>query len=114
MSDEDIVLVYMTAGSKDEAERIGNTLVRERLAACVNVLDGMTSLYWWEDAVQHAQETVLIAKTRSGVLERLKERVSALHSYECPCIVAWPITGGHAPFLDWIRAQTSKDLHSEP
>ncbi len=105
----DVVLVYMTVENRAEAERIGRVLVEERLAACVNILDGMTSLYWWEDNVQHAQETVVLAKTQVGQLEALKERVLALHSYECPCIVAWPVTGGHEPFLDWIRAQTNPD-----
>ncbi len=105
----DVVLVYMTAENRAEAERIGRVLVEERWAACVNVLDGMTSMYWWEDKVQHAQETVLIAKTQANLLDGLKERVLTLHSYECPCIVAWPVTGGHESFLDWIRERTNPD-----
>jgi periplasmic divalent cation tolerance protein len=99
--------VYMTAGSGEEARRIGRTLVEERLAACVNVLDGMNAFYWWEGAVQDAQETVLIAKTRAELLPRLTERVRALHSYRCPCVVALPIDGGNADFLQWIADETS-------
>ena len=103
---DDTMFVYMTAGTREEAERIGSALVEARLAACVNLLDGMTSVYWWDGAVRKDQETVLIAKTRGDRFEALKEKVRSLHSYECPCIVAWPIHQGHAPFLQWIRDQT--------
>ncbi len=103
---EKVLLVYMTAGGRKEAEAIGEALVMERLAACVNVFDGMTSLYWWEGRVQKDQETVLIAKTREGLFPALKEKVLSLHSYECPCVVAWPVPDGHPPFLDWIAEQT--------
>jgi len=98
--------VYMTAGSREEARRIGRTLVEERLAACVNILDGMSSMYWWEGAVQEEQETVLIAKTRTELLERLTDRVRALHSYACPCVVALPIEGGNAAYLQWLGEET--------
>jgi len=98
--------VYMTTGSLEEARRIGRTLVEERLAACVNILDGMHSLYWWEGAVQDEPETVLIAKTRADLLERLTERVRALHSDTCPCVVALPIEGGNPAFLQWIGEET--------
>ncbi len=100
-------LVYMTAGSKDEARRIGGALVMERLAACVNILDGMTSIYSWDGAVQEDQEVVLIAKTRAEKLDALTGRVQQLHSYDCPCVVAWPIGDGNPAFLDWIVAETS-------
>ena len=97
-----IQFVYMTAGSADEARRIGETLVQERLAACVNILDGMQSLYVWEGALQQDRETVLIAKTAASRLPALVERVKALHSYDCPCIVAFDIDGGHPEFLRWL------------
>lgn len=98
--------VYMTAPDADEARRIGRVLVEERLAACVNVLDGMNSLYWWEGAVQDDREAVLIAKTRSSLLDALTERVKALHPYTCPCVVALPIVGGNPAYLDWLGAET--------
>ena len=98
--------VYMTTASPDEAQRIGRTLVEERLAACVNIVPGMRSLYWWQGAVQDGQETVLIAKTRAELLESLTARVKALHSYTCPCVVALPIEGGNADFLRWIADET--------
>ncbi len=95
-------LVYMTAGSQDEARRIGETLVNEKLAACVNILDGMQSIYVWEGALQNDRETVMIAKTTAARMPALVKRVKALHSYDCPCIVACDIDGGHPAFLRWI------------
>ena len=103
--------VYMTAGSVDEARAIGQALVRERLAACVNIVDGMRSLYWWDDAVQEDTEAVLIAKTTRARLDSLVERAKALHSYDCPCIVALPMIGGHQAFLSWIATETSGEPH---
>jgi periplasmic divalent cation tolerance protein len=99
-------LVYITAASAEEAERIGRTLVEERLAACANVLGGITSFYWWEGKVQRDGETALIAKTRGELVARLVERVKALHSYTCPCAVALPIAAGNPAFLDWIGRET--------
>jgi periplasmic divalent cation tolerance protein len=98
--------IYITASSRDEAENIGHHLVKEKLAACVNILPGMQSIYRWEGRIETADETVLIAKTRSELFERLEKRTKELHSYECPCIVAWPITAGHRPYLDWIEKET--------
>lgn len=102
-----VCLVYITAGSADEANRIGAALVEERLAACVNVHSPITSIYRWQGSTQHDTEFVLIAKTQHSLVDRLTERVVALHSYECPCVVAVPVAGGHQPFLEWIDAETS-------
>ena len=96
-------LVYMTAGSRDEARTIGRVLVESRLAACVNILDNMTSLYSWEGRVQEDREVVLIAKTTADRFSALKEKVTAVHSYDCPWILGFQAADGHAPFLDWIR-----------
>lgn len=100
------ILVYMTAGSFQEAENIGKALVQAKLAACINILDRMHSLFWWQDTVQKEQETVLLAKTRSDLLEPLTATVRDLHSYDCPCVVALPIVGGNPEFIDWIQAET--------
>lgn len=99
-------LLYMTAGSAAEARRIGAALVDEHLAACVNIIDGMTSIYRWEGAVRNDSETVLIAKTRRDLVDDVVTRVKALHSYTCPCVVALPIVAGNPAFLDWIGAET--------
>ena len=94
--------VYMTAGSTEEAQRIGETLVEKRLAACVNIIDGMQSIYRWEGAIQKDREVVMIAKTTQSCLPRLIDTVNTLHSYDCPCIVSFDIDGGQPAFLDWI------------
>lgn len=99
-------LMYATAPTKDEAQRIARTVVDERLAACANVIAGVTSTYWWEGSVQEDVEAVIIMKTRADLVEALTSRVRDLHSYQCPCVVAVPITGGNAEFLQWIAAET--------
>ncbi len=96
--------VYMTAGSPEEAARIGAALVEGRLAACVNIIEGMRSLYVWDGRLQDERETVLIAKTTRERLPELVATVTALHSYDCPCILALPVQEGNTDFLEWIRA----------
>lgn len=103
---DELIWVYMTAASPEEAERIGTALVEARLAACVNILPGMRSIYRWQGKVERASETVLVAKTRAMLLPDLTERVQALHSYDCPCVIALPIEGGSAAYLDWLRAES--------
>jgi periplasmic divalent cation tolerance protein len=100
-------LCYVTAGSRAEAMAIGRTVVEERLAACANVLDGVTSLYWWRGELEQASEAVLILKTRTELVERLTARIRELHSYECPCVVALPIAAGNPDYLAWIAEETT-------
>jgi periplasmic divalent cation tolerance protein len=96
------VLAYITCASSDEAERIGRTLVAERLAACINILPGMRSLCWWQGALTAAEETVLIAKTTAAGAPGLTARVLELHSYSCPCVVVLPLVGGNRGYLEWL------------
>ena len=98
--------IYITASSYEDAHRIGSAVVAERLAACANLLPGVTSMFWWEGRVQEASEVTIILKTRNDLVERLTQRVRELHPYECPCIVALPITGGNGMFIDWIISET--------
>jgi periplasmic divalent cation tolerance protein len=100
-------LCYVTASSRGEALMIGRTVVEERLAACANVLDGMSSIYWWQGSLEQASEAVLILKTRTELLERLIARIRALHSYECPCVIALPIAAGNPEYLAWIARETA-------
>jgi periplasmic divalent cation tolerance protein len=100
--------IYMTAGSKTEAQQIGNALVEGRLAACVNILDNMQSIYRWEEKIQQDTEVVLIAKTTDDLVGALIDKVKSLHSYDCPCIVSLPILNGYGPFLDWVHAEVKK------
>lgn len=100
-----INLIYITTENKAEAERIGQALVEEYLAACVNIIDGMKSIYRWEGRLIQENETVLIAKTIEAKVPALMQRVKALHSYDCPCIVALPITDGNEAFLNWVAGE---------
>ena len=100
-------LIYITTETEADAERIGQALVSERLAACINIVAGMRSMYWWDGVVQQSSETILIAKTRTSLVDRLTERVRELHAYDCPCIVSLAIDGGNPAFLDWIDAETA-------
>lgn len=100
------VMVYVTAASRAEAVKIGRALVEERLAACANIFDEVTSLYWWEGAVREDAEATLILKTRAEHVEALTARVRELHSYSVPCVVTWPIAAGNPAYLDWLTAET--------
>ncbi|HEX9702194.1 MAG TPA: divalent-cation tolerance protein CutA [Rhodospirillales bacterium] len=102
------VLVYVTAGSRDEAVKIGRAAVESRLAACANVLPApTTSIYWWQGKLEQAEEVSLILKTRAALVDELVAKVKAQHSYDCPCVVALPIEGGNPQFLEWIDAETA-------
>lgn len=99
-------LVYVTASDADEAARIGRAVVEERLAACANVVPGVSSIYWWEGKVDESREASLILKTRSDLVKELTTRIKALHSYTVPCVVALPIDDGNPDFLNWIVRET--------
>jgi periplasmic divalent cation tolerance protein len=99
-------LLYVTTGSKAEAEEIGALLVSEHLAACANILPGMTSVYRWEGKTETGAEVVLIVKTRRELADRVSERIKEVHSYDCPCVVMLAIEGGNPDFLNWIADET--------
>ncbi len=101
------VIVLSTAASLDEATRIADALVEERLAACVTVLPGARSVYRWQGRVEHADEVLLVIKTVAARLDALTARVRALHAYEVPEVVAVPITAGWPPYLAWLAGEVS-------
>jgi periplasmic divalent cation tolerance protein len=101
----DLRLAYVTCADLAEAERIGRVLVGERLVACVNLLPGLRSLYWWQGGVAEGVEIVLIAKTTVARMEAVVARVKELHSYSTPCVVFLPVVGGNPDFLAWLRAE---------
>lgn len=96
-------LIYMTTADKEEARTIGRHLVQSKLAACVNILDQMNSMYEWQGEFQDDQEAVMIAKTTEEQVPSLIAAVKERHSYQCPCIVAIPIADGNPDFLQWIK-----------
>jgi periplasmic divalent cation tolerance protein len=103
------VVVLVTAPSAEEGRRIGRALVEERLIACVNVVGPMRSIYRWQDAVEEADEHLLVMKARAADVEALAERVRALHSYEVPEVVALPLTGGSEAYLTWLATVTDRN-----
>lgn len=103
----EISFIYMTAGDIEEARTIGKALVEAKLAACVNIIDNMKSIYMWEGQQEEGAEVVMIAKTVASRVPALVEKVASIHSYDVPCVVALPSVGGHQPFLDWIAAEVA-------
>jgi periplasmic divalent cation tolerance protein len=98
----DQIVVLMTAPNADEAARIGEMLVERKLAACVQILPPMTSIYVWKGEVQRENEILLIAKSTRTKFDELEEAVRAIHSYETPEIIALPIVAGSQPYLSWL------------
>lgn len=99
----------MTAGSEAEAARLAEMLVQSNLAACVQILPQIESVYRWKGKVERHGEILMIAKTSRSKFEELERAVRGLHSYETPEIVALPITAGSAPYLDWLSASIAPD-----
>ena len=99
------VVVLTALGAQLDAEKIASALVEERLAACVNVIPGVVSVYRWKGAVEKENELVLVIKTMAQQVDALKARLVELHPYELPEVVVIPIAGGHQPYLDWLAEQ---------
>lgn len=102
----DTHLCFCTCPNGEVAGRIADTLVDERLAACVSVLPGLRSVYRWQGAIQRDDEVLLLIKTTRDRIETLSTRVASLHPYELPELLAVEVTGGMAAYLDWVEAQT--------
>ena len=98
----DIVSVYATFGSDEEARRIGRVLVEERLAACVNILGPCRSIYRWEGKVEEAEEVAALFKATAGGAELLIRRIAELHSYDVPAAVVWPISNALESYRRWV------------
>ena len=109
---ERAVLVYTTYPSVVEAERVGRTIVERRLAACVNIVPGMVSHYWWQGALERGEEAVMIFKTRASLAEKLRAAVKGSHSYATPSILVLPVEDGDPDYLLWIFAETAGAANS--
>ena len=97
-------LVYVTTKDKPQALAIGRHLVEQRLAACINVLGDMTSIYRWQGTLEEASEVVLIAKTEARLVPELIATVKRLHTYEVPCVLSLPVREGNADYIAWLGA----------
>jgi periplasmic divalent cation tolerance protein len=104
------LIVFVTAPNNDEAERIASSLVSERLAACVNIVGGIESIYRWEGEVTRDRETLLIIKTVDERYAELEGRVKELHTYTTPEVIAYKIERGSDAYLKWLRESTTRDV----
>jgi periplasmic divalent cation tolerance protein len=104
---ETALVVLTTIGDADAAARLGRALVDERLAACVNIVGPLRSIYRWQGEIADQAEVLCLIKTTPETWPRLRARVVELHPYQVPEIIALPLTDLHAPYLDWLRAQVS-------
>jgi periplasmic divalent cation tolerance protein len=102
-----VTLVIVTAGSEEQAASIARALVAERLAACVNIVGPVRSIYRWQGEVHNDREYLMLIKTRTRLVSKIERRVRELHSYEVPEVIALSIDGGSKPYLDWLLDSTS-------
>lgn len=98
-------LVYITFPTKKEAKRIGQVLVKEKLAACVNIFS-IFSIYRWQGKIEKSKEVAIMAKTKAKLVEKVIKRVKKIHSYQVPCIISLPIEKGYQKYLEWIEKET--------
>ena len=101
-----VVSVYAVFANVEEAERIGRTVIEERLAACINTFPGVRSIYRWKGAIETADEVAAILKTSQGSAAALMARIAALHSYDVPCIVTWPVDKVLGSYAAWVEEST--------
>ena len=103
MEEPKYIVVFITTGGTEEAQRISRILLEQRKVACVNIIPKVDSLFWWEDKLDSAQENLLIAKTKASLLPEIINLVKKVHSYDVPEIIALPIVGGNQEYLEWIE-----------
>jgi periplasmic divalent cation tolerance protein len=101
----DKIVVFSTCASAEEAQRMARALVEKRLAACVNVIPGIRSVYRWKDAIEDEEEVLLLIKTSRPLLEELREEIERLHSYEVPEVIALSIVDGSERYLSWMTRE---------
>ncbi len=102
-----VVAVLTTVPSAEVAERMGEALVQEGLAACANIVPGVLSIFRWKGAVSQESEVLMVLKTTASALDDLCRRIVELHPYEVPEVIALDVRGGHVPYLDWVRAEVA-------
>ena len=100
--DKACVVILVTAPSNEEARRIADELLNQRKVACVNIVSGVSSRFWWQGELESADEHLLIIKTKASLLDEIVTLVSRIHSYEVPEIIALPIIGGNPDYLEWV------------
>ena len=107
MEEPKYIIILITTDSKKEAELIARALLEHKKAACVNILSGVDSYFWWENNIDSAREILLVVKSKASLLSEIVDLVKKTHSYEVPEIIALSITGGNQDYLDWIDKNVS-------
>jgi periplasmic divalent cation tolerance protein len=107
MEKEGLAVVLVTASGREEADKIAAALLEKRQAACVNVVPGVSSRYWWQGKLDSSEEVLLVIKTRQSLVDALITTVKENHSYTVPEVIALPIIGGSRDYLDWVETETS-------
>ena len=102
MDMKEYILVFITAPTGKAAEKIAEALVKDRLAACVNIVRGVSSIYSWKGKIEHESEDLLLVKTRAEMLEQVTQKVVDLHPYDVPEVIAHSLEAGYSPYLQWI------------
>lgn len=106
-----ILLVMTNMPDMPTAQAMASALVNARLAACVNILPAVQSVYRWQGAVEQATEITLLIKTTQRRYPQLQQAIVAAHPYDVPEVIAWPLADGHPPYLHWVTAETAQDDH---
>jgi periplasmic divalent cation tolerance protein len=106
MPTDDYIMVLTTCNSSEISSRIADTLVSNQLAACVNIIKGVESVYQWQGKIEHDKEILLLIKTRNSLFSRIQQTIQELHDYELPEIIAVPIETGEKKYLNWIQSAT--------
>ena len=96
------IVIFITTATVEEAQQISRVLLNQRKAACVNIVPGVSSRFWWRDKLDSAQESLLIVKTKAALLPEIISLVKGMHRYDVPEIIALPIVGGNQDYLEWI------------
>lgn len=103
MAKSNALFVYVTCPNKKIAKDMAEVAIKKRLAACANIIAGMSSLYFWKNRIERSKEVVLIFKTTQKMYLKLEKQICELHPYECPCVVALPIVFAEKKYLKWIN-----------
>ena len=106
MPKDNYIIVFNTCNSAEIASSIAETLVSKKLAACVNIVKGIESVYQWQGKIEHDQEILLIIKTQQSLFSQLEQTIQQLHNYELPEIIAVPVSSGEKNYLNWIQSAT--------
>lgn len=107
LADDEYVVVFITAAAGDEARLISRALLEQRKAACVNIVPGVSSLFWWRGGIDSAEESLLLVKTRASLLDDIVKLVKKIHASDVPEIIALPVVGGNKDYLEWVGKEVA-------